>query len=461
MKAADAGRRLRMGFRRFAIGCFILLLPIAAHALWDYVESRRLFAAIDDLRQRGEPVSSVALGRWQRPTDEDEIRAARYYNSAGELAFHDWIANLPNQQPIQRARADYAAVAQSHALTPDAASRAEALLTEYAESLEMMDRAAALPFTRFPPHDFEDYVRTYSLENLALVASARTLLLAFRGDGDSAARALWSSLKLRRAHTRTVPWVSEPMIDLQFLLETTRPSRAMLVQLQDAFRERERPDAVERELRERRAMLLESMFRDWYGRRADPLIPAANVRWTWRPAAPLRPWAAHQMTGILRLSQRAVDAAVRPWPTKLEVLAAIAATQEGPTRNLRPAIVDHGRSIIRGMGTEGAARHAATLARVRSAIAALAVERFRRDHAGRTPAGLSELVPTYLDAVPQDPFSGQPLRYRFDGGRFIIYGVGHDGKDDGGDVAPMPVHAWRVTTKDVGVDIRMPAGPSR
>src|SRR5687767_12505464 len=77
--------------RRVAITTFLLVLGVAAHAVWDYVESRRLFKAIDELRRRGEPVSRDALGRWQRPTADEEIRSARYYNAAAELAFRDWL----------------------------------------------------------------------------------------------------------------------------------------------------------------------------------------------------------------------------------------------------------------------------------------------------------------------------------------------------------------------------------
>ncbi len=62
----------------------------------------------------------------------------------------------------------------------------------------------------------------------------------------------------------------------------------------------------------------------------------------------------------------------------------------------------------------------------------LALRAYRLDH-GAYPAGLSDLVPDYLDAVPNDPFAEDvPLRYRIDGDRYILYSVGPDGVDDGG-----------------------------
>ena len=56
---------------------------------------------------------------------------------------------------------------------------------------------------------------------------------------------------------------------------------------------------------------------------------------------------------------------------------------------------------------------------------------------GNLPPDLSALVPEFLDAVPVDDFDGQPLRYS--PGRKIVYSVGQNLKDDGGnDSRPGP-----------------------
>jgi hypothetical protein len=49
---------------------------------------------------------------------------------------------------------------------------------------------------------------------------------------------------------------------------------------------------------------------------------------------------------------------------------------------------------------------------------------------GKLPSDLNALVPEFLDAVPVDDFDGQPLRYSLD--RKIVYSVGQNLKDDGG-----------------------------
>jgi len=51
---------------------------------------------------------------------------------------------------------------------------------------------------------------------------------------------------------------------------------------------------------------------------------------------------------------------------------------------------------------------------------------------GNLPDTLADLVPTYLDAVPEDPFDGRTLRYEKLETGFVVYSVGEDKRDDGG-----------------------------
>jgi hypothetical protein len=76
------------------------------------------------------------------------------------------------------------------------------------------------------------------------------------------------------------------------------------------------------------------------------------------------------------------------------------------------------------------AKEAASLAQLRLALTALALERFRSAHDSHYPNALSELVPACIAAVPSDPFDGQPLRYRKQDGGYLLYSVGPDLKDD-------------------------------
>jgi hypothetical protein len=73
------------------------------------------------------------------------------------------------------------------------------------------------------------------------------------------------------------------------------------------------------------------------------------------------------------------------------------------------------------------------LALLRCSQAAVAAERFRLAH-GHWPHSLSSLVPEFLQEEPTDPFDGQPLRFRRCDHGVLIYSVGPDGKDDGGNL---------------------------
>lgn len=77
-------------------------------------------------------------------------------------------------------------------------------------------------------------------------------------------------------------------------------------------------------------------------------------------------------------------------------------------------------------------REASSLANLRLARTAVALEQYRAAHGNRYPTHLAELVPASLDAVPADPFDGQPLRYRQAGPGYVLYSIGPDLKDDGG-----------------------------
>jgi len=74
---------------------------------------------------------------------------------------------------------------------------------------------------------------------------------------------------------------------------------------------------------------------------------------------------------------------------------------------------------------------------------ACALERYRLAH-GDYPETLGELSPQFIAKVPHDIINGQPLHYhRTEGGQFVLYSVGWNETDDGGQV---------VLTKNGSVD---------
>jgi hypothetical protein len=85
-------------------------------------------------------------------------------------------------------------------------------------------------------------------------------------------------------------------------------------------------------------------------------------------------------------------------------------------------------------GSNAALRKSARIETARNVVvAAIALKRYELRH-HQLPATLEVLTPDLLKAVPIDCMDGEPLRYRPTGNdRFVLYSVGEDGKDDGGD----------------------------
>jgi hypothetical protein len=83
----------------------------------------------------------------------------------------------------------------------------------------------------------------------------------------------------------------------------------------------------------------------------------------------------------------------------------------------------------------------------------LAIRLFKDDH-GRLPDSLDQLVPKYLASSPIDPYSadGASLIYRLSGDGYLLYSIGPDRRDDGGEFG-----VWAETSNskrplDIDVD---------
>jgi hypothetical protein len=82
---------------------------------------------------------------------------------------------------------------------------------------------------------------------------------------------------------------------------------------------------------------------------------------------------------------------------------------------------------------------------------ACALERFRQAN-GSFPESLAALVPVFIQKLPHDVINGQPLHYRrtSDGG-FLLYSVGWNEKDDGGERDPTLAAQYRSSLDQLSV----------
>ena len=82
-------------------------------------------------------------------------------------------------------------------------------------------------------------------------------------------------------------------------------------------------------------------------------------------------------------------------------------------------------SAVLATGRAQAASHRAAIA--------CAIERYRLT-TGSLPKTLDQLVPSYMETLPHDVINDEPLIYKPEGNhRYLLYSVGSDQTDDGGD----------------------------
>src|SRR4051812_32080625 len=86
---------VRPRFAKASAIVFVLLLPAVAHAVWDYVEARRLRTRVDAIAARGERLTMRAIVE----TSAGLRESARYYRAAaalGEGIYDDMPSNVSN-----------------------------------------------------------------------------------------------------------------------------------------------------------------------------------------------------------------------------------------------------------------------------------------------------------------------------------------------------------------------------
>jgi hypothetical protein len=173
------------------------------------------------------------------------------------------------------------------------------------------------------------------------------------------------------------------------------------------------------------------------------------------------------MVAELAEFDQAIEVAKQPWPGKIDAVAAFASRHPANrSQSMRRDLIDvmtrpGGEHVASGILASYVGVIAEALARARVSIAAVAVARYRHDHAGNLPSSLEQLIPDYLPAVPIDPYNGAALAYRQDASGFKIYSVGVNRKDDSGtweqhsDLQTMR----RGNPPDIGISVA--ASPSR
>lgn len=427
-------RRVRPGLVVLLLGC----LALAAHAVWDHVERRRLVVEIDAVSKSGAPVDAPS-GAQRLPA----VHLAAAAVLATGLPGSPWPTVESMAQP---------------GTAGDAANDVEEILERGRLALLLADEAARHPDVSIDAAPDFSY-RAAGLSVLQNLIALRTRREASRGRGADAVASAIVGLRTRSA--AGAPFFTTVPDDVGFVLSQVRLEDADLSAWATVLHEVEADDFVGRTLETARGRYIANAWRAFYGPSPSALhhqtLPRRGVLpWLWRP------WFSRQFAADLQQWEEAIEIARRSPAQRAPVVADLEARRraEGPQRMLVP-----GRWFM-GMPPTGAwqalldAARRDPLAADRAARTALAIERFRRAEQDRPPDTLDVLVPRFLDALPVDPFTDQPVRYRRTADGYVVYSVGPNLRDDGGDLRQAPAERgatgmpFRPGSPDVGVEVR-------
>jgi hypothetical protein len=432
--------RVRPALRRVAVAAFAVLVPVAAHGLWDYVEVRRLAHEIQRIIDRGEPVT---LDYEPRPRSRPD--AASYYIAGGILA----LGNAPFDE-LGPVRGWLTEPNPDRRMLEPLLGPLNQRVVAAEDALRLADAAAALPFEGYPPGTEFSY-RVSAVWTLSELATARTLSLSAQGDGDSAVRSVLSQLKTERMET---PFRIRGH-QTAAVLSLSRPSPEALRQLQAALAAMEDPDAHLRVLIRERARYLEMAWRQYYGPNTTNPSHLTPFRRSVGERL-MRPIFSRRLVVQLRRWSELLDIARRPWPARAAGRrAALDRRRETPLTSRNYLF-----SEDLALDAFGWATDPTSLIGDRASLTAVAIERYRRDHDDALPQALAALVPEYLASVPDDPFSGRDLLFRAGANAYTIYSIGPDLTDDGGELTrPAPIGSMvrRAPAGDIGVRVLLSA----
>ncbi len=320
----------------------------------------------------------------------------------------------------------------------------ESLLAKYAREMDVLHEAASMGGkARYNVKFEEGFVailpHAQELRTVCRMLCLESYVHAHQGDAHRAAESIHAGLLAAMSLENEPIPVSQVvcaayirlMTDtLQELLPNTDFSDKDLAMLQDTVRQYDARRSLRRGLAGVRALAIitfqEPAAADQFAkfdRRQKWLLSALGER-------------TGDLTRYLELMDKVMAAVERPWP---EAIASASAVSDEAELISEANLVDHLRYALTSSSFTAHDKFfeslAETEARLRVTDALLAAARHHKRH-GRLPSQATDMVPEFLDEIPQDSFSEGPLRLVFDEDRFTVYSMGSNLRDDGGSNDP-------------------------
>ena len=421
--------------------CLVVLAAVCGREAWGYVEARRFHRLVEAIAARGEPTNEYHAR--DRPPGGDNGRAtphaALHYAAAGELLISrpDW--NTAVVEGLRAAR--NGTLADS-----DTQGRLAAFTVENADALRLVRDAGALPFHGFRlPRRFR-YSPDIALSQLL---PAAVMARVAEGDGDGALAHVGDLIGLLRTTASDGSFgmifpgrnLEQTVLLTGLTLRLAPPSRAALRELDTLIAAAEL-DMLTRSFTINRAVFIDQV---WQHLRTGRSLTDDN----WAVSFALSPWLRHRVNRSLERFSAIIAAAGTPWPERLDAMD-IATRHDGPAemrpfrrgllRNLE-RLLDSGHYLS---VTGHAARHTVLAAVLRTVVA---IELYRRVEQ-TLPNDLADLSDP---AGIADPLTASPLSYRREQDGYVVYGIGANDEDDGGDMGAVTNpygYGWWISPDD-------------
>jgi len=409
---------------------------------------------VEAVRAAGFPVTLEELDA-SYPWPQGGDNAANWVLSAATLyqKLPDEVETKPLDQLISRS-SDRPPPAEP--LSADVRKLLEQHLQSNAKALESLHGAAAISEARYPV----DLARGFNatMPHLAHLREAYRLLCweavlcADRRDPNGAARALEATVRVAGTVSREPVTLSLMLqrsgtgwaaVVLERVLSRVELSDEQLMRLEGAFRAAGGQEGLLRALAGERCASIACLrnaqaMKRWPG---DGLPPPALLEAYHALGLAAREGAIY----LDRMEECFRIARLPPCQRRQAIVAAEARYRQ--SRRILGRVVGFPAGVMR--------RDVEESMRIDLARIILAVERYRLSHAG-LPETVDQVVPAYLAAVPEDPFSGAPLRYRRTERGFVVYSVGEDRKDDGGKLEPPKQAKTAGETWDIPLRVERP-----
>ena len=406
-------------------------------------------AKLRAIHRAGYPVTLAELDRWY-PDVSKEANGAELYGAA--------FAKMTGRAgPVPLVPDGASDGLSQRTPSPSKVKRPDVVLLDgNGGVLDLLHQAAALRQSRYPLNLSRLSLRPYShlgsLRRSAHLLEVEALHYADDRNSALAVRSVTSMLGLARSlaaeplvrsHVVRIDCQKVAAKSLEQILNRITPADADLRHLTTALNEVDDSQSLTRAFIGQRCIGIYSF--DMLTPAADPslaLVDRSLPLWQRLVIYPVLfvrfPSLLYYPSGLmhcdelryLQFMDRYIAAAKTPFP---ERIAAAQSLQRALAR--LPGFCVLARPWLRNMnGPAIILKDIANTARLRAARTAIAVERYRLAH-GQPPTALAVLVPSYLDAVPTDPFdpASAGLQYRKLAKGYVVYSIGSDATNDDGD----------------------------